>query len=259
MMRLTPVAVVVLFLALHGCASSPAVKLSGRPVAPRLVRQIVKANHDLVRSLKGSGTISVETPELAQSGSFELQLHKPDSVLVNVEGPFGINVGSVLVTRNTFLFYNSLQNQVVSGPVTVDNLRRIFRMELTFDELMTLFTGGNFLRGDEGDPESIGEEENQVVMVYRSEQGSNRYFVDPASSLITRIQQFDNSGKLFLEARFEKFRSAGEVSIPRYVRLIQHATRRAVSVSFSSLDVNPGRAPLVFDIPANAERVLWKE
>jgi hypothetical protein len=196
---------------------------------------------------------------MAQSGSFELQLHKPDSVLVNVEGPFGINVGSVLLTRNSFLFYNSLQNQVVSGPVTAGNLRRIFKLELSFDELMTLFTGGNFIHEDNGEPESIGEEENQAVLVYRSGEGRRRYFVDPSTSLITRIQQLDTSGKLFLEARFERFRSTGEVSLPRHIRLIQHNARRAVSVSFSTLDVNPGRTPLVLDVPANAERIRWKE
>jgi hypothetical protein len=259
MMRVLPVVAVAFLMSLHGCAPSPAVKLSGRSVSPRIVQNIVKANHDLVRSLSGSGTISVETSEVAQSGSFELQLHKPDSVLVDVEGPFGINVGSVLLTRDSFLFYNSLQNQVVSGPVNANNLRRIFKMELTFDELMTLFTGGSFFREDERDPESTMEEENQFVLIYRAGENRRRYFVDPVSMLITRIQHLDNSGKMFLEERFERFRTVGGVSLPRYIRLTQHTARRAVSVSFSTLDVNPGRAPLVLDIPANAERIRWKE
>ena len=259
MVRAAPVVAVVLCITLHGCAPSPAVKLSGRSVSPQTVRNVARANHDLVRSLSGSGTISVETPEVAQSGSFELQLHKPDSLLVNVEGPFGINVGSVLLTRDTFLFYNSLENQVVSGSVNTNNLRRIFKMELTFDELMTLFTGGNFFGEDDGDPESVMEEENQIILIYRTGQGRRRYFVDPVSMLIARIQHLDNNGKMFLEERFERFRTVGEVSLPRYIRLTQHTARRAVSVSFSTLDVNPGRAPLVLDIPANAERIRWKE
>ncbi len=259
MKHIVPAAGIILATSLFGCASSPAIRLAGKPVSPQLVREIVKANHELVQSLSGRGTISVETPEIAQSGSFELQLHKPDSVLVNVEGPFGIDVGSVLLTRNSFLFYNSFQNQVVSGPVTANNLRRIFKMDVTFDELMTLFTGGSFFREDERDPESISEEENQVILVYRSAYGHRRYVVDPASMLIARIQHLDINGKLFLEERFDRFRTVGEVSLPRYIRLTQHAARRALSVSFSALDVNPGRAPLVLDIPANAEQIRWKE
>jgi len=259
MKLIMPAACIILAISHFGCASSPAIRPSGKPVSPQQVREIVKANHELVRSLSGTGTISVETPEIAQSGSFELQLHKPDSVLVNVEGPFGLNVGSVLLTRSSFIFYNSIQNQVVSGPVTANNLRRIFKMDVTFDELMTLFTGGSFFREDDRDPESIGEEGNQVVLVYRSEYGQRRYVVDPASLLIARIQHLDAKGKLFLEERFDRFRAVGEVSLPRYIRLTQHTARRALSVSFSALEVNPGRAPLVLDVPANAERIHWRE
>ena len=259
MLRLAPVLVVALLMIVHGCAPSPAVKLSASSVSPRTVRQIVNANHERVQSLGGTGTISVETPDIAQSGSFELQLRKPDSVLVNVEGPFGINVGSVLLTRNNFLFYNSLENQLVSGPVNAANLRRIFKMELTFDELLTLFTGGSFFREDDGDPEAITTEDEQYVITYRSESGRRRYFVDPVSMLIARIQHLDGKGKLFLEERFEKFRMVGEVSLPRYIRLTQQTARRAVSVSFSKLAVNASRAPLMIEIPSNAERIRWKE
>lgn len=259
MMRFVLVLAAAVLITIHGCAPSPAVKFSGKSVSPQMVQRIVKANHELVQSLTGTGTISVESPEIAQSGSFELQLHKPDSVLVKVEGPFGIDVGSVLLTRNSFLFYNSFENQVVSGSVNANNLRRIFKMDLTFDELMTLFTGGSFLGDDNGDPELIGEEESQAVFVYRSEYGRRRYFVDPTSMLITRVQHLDSSGRLFLEERFERFRTVGEVSLPRYIRLTQHSSHRVMSVSFSTLDVNSGRAPLVLDIPANAERVRWKE
>ena len=132
-------------VSLAGCASVPRLDLTGRTVNPENVQRIVRGNYEKVHSMTGSGTISVETPETAQSGSFELFLRKPDSVLVKIEGPFGISVGSVLITREEFIFYNSLQNQLITGPVTSANLNRIFRVKLTFDELLTLFTGGSFL------------------------------------------------------------------------------------------------------------------
>lgn len=253
------VTLVLVAALLYGCAPSPAVKVSGKSISPREIKEAVRANHEAVRSMSGSGTISVETPEMAQSGSFDLQLRKPDSVLVTVEGPFGINVGSVLLTRTSFTFYNSLENQLVSGVVTPGNLRRIFRMEMTFDDLLTLFSGGTFLREDNGDPASITEEENQLVFVYRSEDGERRYFVDPATLLITRVQRLDSGGKPTLEARFERYRVIGDAHLPGLVRLTQQVARRRVSVSFSSLQVNADVPPLVLDVPANAERIRWKE
>ena len=249
---------VVAVSVLAGCASVSTINLAGKTISPEMVQQIVKVNRERVLSVKGSGTISVETPDIAQSGSVELLLHKPDSILVKVEGPFGINVGSALITRTDFCFYNSLQNQYVTGAVNAATLNRIFRVNLTFDELLSLFTGGSILAGDGTSADSLSIEENQFVLTYKHETGSRRYWIDPATLLIARIQLLDGTGRLFLEERFEKFRALGEASLPRQIRITQHLSRRIVAVAFSDLAINTGAAPLVLDVPTNAERVYWK-
>lgn len=245
-------------LLIAGCASVPKPDLAARTVNPETVRRIVQGNYEKVRSMTGTGTISVETPEIAQSGSFELFLRKPDSVLVKIEGPFGISVGSALITRNGFVFYNSLQNQVITGSVTSANLNRIFRVKLTFDELLTLFTGGSFLASDDSPPEAVDVEENQYVLTFRNAEGTRRYWLDPVSLLITRIQHLDLKGKLFFEERYEKFRTFGDASLPRFIRVTQHTGQRMIGVTFSSLAINTGGSPLVVDIPKNAERIRWQ-
>jgi outer membrane lipoprotein-sorting protein len=245
-------------LLLAGCASVPKPDLAGKTVNPETARRIVRGNYEKVHSMTGSGTISVETPEIAQSGSFELFLRKPDSVLVKIEGPFGISVGSVLITRGEFVFYNRFQNQVITGPVTSANLNRIFRVKLTFDELLTLFTGGSFLASDDASPETVAVEEDQYVLTYRNTDGIRRYWLDPLSLLITRIQHIDQKGKLYFEERYEKFRTYGDASLPRFIRVTQHTSQRMIGVTFSSLDINTGGSPLVVDIPKSAERIRWQ-
>ena len=258
MNRINAVLFVFFVIILGGCSSVPSANLTGRSISPEIVQRIVKVNKEKVQSLTGSGTLSIETPEMAQSGSFELLLHKPDSILVKVEGPFGIHVGAVLLTRTDFSFYNSLQNQLITGTVNASNLKKIFRMNLTFDELLSLFTGGSFFAGDDESPDSITVEDNQFVLTYGKEHGSRRYWIDPATLLILKIQHIDASGKLDLEERFEKFRDLGDASLPRQIRLTQYQARRVVAVAFSSLAINTGDVPLVLDVPTNAERVHWR-
>jgi len=243
---------------LNGCASVPTANLAGKAISPEMVQRAVKVNRERVQSLNGSGTITVETPDIAQSGSFELMLHKPDSILVKIEGPFGIHVGAALLTRTGFVFYNSMQNQLITGSINAANLNRIFRVNLTFDELLNLFTGGSFVAGDEDNPDSLVVEDNQFVMSYGNSAGSRRYWIDPGTMLIVKIQHTDARGKLVLEERFERFRDVGDASLPRQIRLTQHQARRVVAVAFSSLAINAGDAPLVIDIPTNAERVRWQ-
>jgi outer membrane lipoprotein-sorting protein len=250
--------VVWIIVLLDGCATVPTANLAGKAITPEMVQRIVQVNHDRVQSLNGSGNITVETPEIAQSGSFELVLHKPDSILVKIEGPFGIHVGSVLLTRSGFVFYNSLQNQLITGSVNAANLNRIFRINLTFDQLLNLFTGGSFAAGDKNAPDSLVIEENQFVMSYGNSAGARRYWIDPATLLISKIQHTDSKGKLVLEERFEKFRDLGDAWLPRQIRLTQHQAHRVVAVAFSSLAINAGGVPLVLDVPTNAERVRWQ-
>jgi len=249
----------VIFLLLAGCASAPRPDLAGKTIDPESVRRAVQINKDKIRSVTGYGSVSVESPELAQSGSFELELRKPDSVFVKIEGPFGISVGSALITRNNFVLYNSYQNQVITGPVNATNLRRIFRITLTFDELLNLFTGGSFLASDESQAEAVTVEDNQYILLYRSAAGSRRYWIDPATLLITRVQHLDQKGKLYVEERYEKFRTLGGASLPRFIRVIHHASRRAIGVMFSSLAINTAGAPLIVEIPKNAEQIRWEQ
>lgn len=242
-------------MVLWGCSSSSSLRTSARTVTPELVQQSVRTNQERVRSLKGSGNITLETPEIAQSGSFELMLRKPDSVFVKLEGPFGIEVGAALLTRKEFFFYNSLQNRLISGTMNASNLRRILRVNLSFDELLNMITGGTFFPEDQGAPDTVTIEDNQSVLTYRHESGSRRYWIDPESLLIARIQHVDRQGKLRFEQRFANFRSIEGTSLPYRVRITQLAERRTVALSYSSIAINTDALRFTLEVPENAERV----
>src|SRR3989304_4021289 len=125
--------------------------------------------------MHGEGRLNVETPDFAQSASFTLTLRKPDSILVKINGPFGMDVGSALLTRSDFLFYNSLQNQLISGTMNTANLGRLLRLNLTFDEIISLFTGGTFLQDDRDEPDRFDVEDDQFVMTYAYGSGTRKY------------------------------------------------------------------------------------
>jgi outer membrane lipoprotein-sorting protein len=242
-------------MALGGCSSSSSLRNSARTVTPDLVQQSVRNNQERVRSLKGSGNITLETPEIAQSGSFELMLRKPDSVFVKLEGPFGIEVGAALLTRQDFFFYNSLQNRLISGTMNASNLRRILRVNLSFDELVNMITGGTFFPEDQGAPDTVTVEDDQFVLTYRHEGGIRRYWIDNESLLIAKIQHIDRGGRLQFEQRFANFRSIEGTSLPYRVRITQLAERRTVALSYSSIAINTDALQFTLDVPENAERI----
>ncbi len=252
-MRRQRASLVVAGFLLVGCGPA-AIRYADRAVTPAMLQESVKQNQQRVHSLTGSGSISVETPELAQSGSFELELRKPDSLLVKIEGPFGIDVGSAMVTRSKLSFYYSFQNKLVEGPTNPGNLGRVFQIPLDFDDVLNLFTGGFFLSEDLNAPSRFAIEDEEFVLTYDRFTGTRRYWVDPRIMQIVKIHHMDGSGKVVLEQLFSKFRTVDGVVVPQYVRITMMRERRRVSVAYSDLVINPANLEFDFDVPGNASR-----
>ncbi len=246
-----------LLLIAASCATHKA-SIGGGRVSPDRVHEVVLSNQSRMTTAIGKGTIAVETPSFAQSGSFLLSLKKPDTLLITLQGPFGIRVGSALVTRTQFTFYNSLENRLYSGETNTRNLFRVMRVNIGFDDLMNLFTGGIFLRGDGGEPDTAGVEEDQYFFVYRNGSGLHKYYIDPGTLLITRTQALDDQGKLELDQQFLNFQSVDSTTIPFTIRLIQPKERRMISVVYSDLNLNQPDLKLNFSYPQNAKRVTWQ-
>lgn len=245
----------IALLLVIGCSSIPAVKIGSNAVPVALIHERVRANLQHVRTISGSGNITIESLEMAGSGSFQIALLKPDSVLLKLEGPFGIDVGAALITRTDFLFYNSMQNQLISGSTSPANLSRFLRINVTFDDLLNLFAGSSFFAEDEGATDDLTTEENHYVLIYHQADRTRRYWIDPEKLLIKRIQHLDARGKLIAEQQYTNYRSVGDVFFPSNIRLIHQADRRVLSIHYSTVEVNTAPPSFTLDIPGNARRI----
>src|SRR5438552_3424073 len=96
----------------------------------------VQQRYAYVKTLKGGGSITVESREASQNGSFDVDLKKPDSVLVELHGPFGLHVGTLSLSRDQFIFYNRMENNAVVGKPDGETLHSMFHLNMQFDELL---------------------------------------------------------------------------------------------------------------------------
>ena len=257
MFRLFFFAFCIFVIALVGCRTTSPLNPGDRSISYSEVQEITHRHHAYIHSMMGKGQISIETPEIAQSGSFILTLQKPDSVLINLQGPFGIKVGSVLITRTEFLFYNSLENKLITGLSSRENLNRILHVQLNFDDLLYLFVGGTFLESDLHAPDETHIEDNQFVFIFSSLKTSRRYWIDPTTLYIQKIQFLDQSGKLALEQIFSDFEDVNGFTMPYTIRIIQPKARQRLTFTYSEILVNTEKLHFTFTIPSNAERIHW--
>lgn len=239
---------------LIGCASPTTLPEAD----PSLIIRSVEDHHERIKTLEGSGRLAIETPEIAQSASFRVSIIKPDSLLVNVEGPFGLDLGSALITRTSFTFYNSLQNQLLTGPTDPATLSRIFRVRLTFDDVLTLFTGGAFLQDDRRTPDRVEQDDDAYLLTFQDPGSTRRYWVAAGDFRITRAEQASPDGNPLAEQRFSDFHAVDGVTLPFRVRVTMQRERRMVSIAYSNLTINHAVPALTISYPENAERRAFR-
>ncbi len=220
-----------------------------------LIGMVDDANAKLV-TMTGRGTISFESPEQAGTASFDLSLRKPDSLLVALEGPFGIDVGTLFLSRQLFVMYNSMENHVTTGVPTARAIRSVVPFDLTYDQILDAFTGA-FPIEEKGDtPISYTVDEDQLRLVYACGSDSCSYWIDPTDLLVRRYLRANRQGEVLMEATTSGTIEDAGARIPRRVVVTFPGEKRRVSIHFSKADLNTSSVSFDFTIPPNAHRTV---
>ena len=126
---------------LWGCSTEKKISTTERVIpANRLLRKM-EGNRRIIKTFRGTGTIFVKSEKFTGKTSFEILIKKPDSIKISIYGPFGIDVAQGLFSKDKFLFYDVLRNRAFTGKENEDVLQKLFKIDLSFEDLLDSFTG----------------------------------------------------------------------------------------------------------------------
>ena len=244
------------FLLLASCAPErKGISLDPAAVDPGTLVRMVHERSGLVRTLQGFGTVTFESPEFGGTAAFELSLRKPDSLLVLLEGPFGIDLGTLFLSRENFLAYNSQENLVVTGVPQGSTIRSIIPFDLTFDEVVNAFSGSFEIRFQESDVEAYTVDDDRFLLVLSCGTHRCSYWIDNSLLQVTRYEVHDDSGDIILQASLSSFTGDDGGSVPKRIILWFPAEDRQISVHYSALTINPEAPSFVYSVPTDARVV----
>jgi outer membrane lipoprotein-sorting protein len=251
--RFLPVLLVVVVL-LGGCVSTKKLIRRERTMALNDVLLEVGARNSKVHSLKGDGSITVESPEGSNTGSFDAYLKKPDSLRVELNGPFGIHIGTLTLSREQFLFYNRMENTAIVGKPDGTTLRSMFRLKMKFDEVIHAFTGEFPSAAADDSLERFYVYDDQYVIKYHTQDGSKEYHIDGDTFIITSYRVYDNSGNISLAADATRIESGDDmpIAMPMLLRVIFPQEHRSVTIAYDGVQLNEP-VGCSFTLPRKAE------
>ena len=230
--------------------------LDAKAVDAQTLVSFVQKQQDKLQSIVGKGTVTFESPEFAGNAAFELSLKKPDSLLVTFEGPFGIDLGTLFISRDKYLVYNSMENRVITGIPSAKTIRSIIPFDLTLEQVIGAFSGSFPFPSDTQALQSYTIDDDMFLLMYRCGSGTCRYWVDSRYVLVKKYEMRDEHDTVVMDAVASSFDEEGAVSAPKRVRIRFPSERRQLSVSYSSFTLNDATPSFVYSIPSNARTIV---
>lgn len=246
-----------LLLILSSCSPRRSeVGLRPSETPPSTLIGLVEAADARLETMTGRGTISFESPDMSGTASFDLALRKPDSLLAAFEGPFGIDVGTLFLSRQLFIMYNSMENRVTTGVPTARAIRSVVPFDLTYEQILDAFTGSFPIVERGSTPLSYTVDNDQLRLVYACGEDSCSYWIDPADLLVRRYLRQNSRGEILMEATSSGLIEGEGARIPRRVVVSFPPEKRRVTIHFSRANLNTPAVSFEFTIPPNARRTV---
>jgi outer membrane lipoprotein-sorting protein len=245
---------------LFGCSAEKEIETTERVIpASRLLRKM-EGNRRKVKTFQGTGTINVRSEKFSGKTSFEIFVKKPDSIKISIYGPFGIDVAHGLFTGNKFIFYDVLRNRVFTGEESKDVLQKLFKVNLSFEELLDSFTGAvnltSKLLTEPTDYEILDDIYNLTYTDTTSNKKST-YRVSKDDLRITEYLVTTLDGKEMLYGEYSKFKDYDGVPIPSTLLIRNKNEKQSVFVEYKKIFVNRKIESLTIDLPTDIEIIKW--
>lgn len=248
-----------MIVTLDGCVPSKPIEDEELLSSERLINKL-EANRRKIKNFEGVGVFEIDSEQFSNSASFQIIMQKPDSVYFSVLGPFGMELAQALVTKENYIFYDALQNTAYRGSVDDNVLQNIFKVNLSFSDLIDAFLGSvNLTPNLYKQPSSYSVEGQEYVLTYDDEESqlTSVYRVDILQLGITnyRLISFDNS--INLEGNYSKFELIENVAVPFDIEVTNKSENQKVKITYKNIFANAKGIKVKFDLPPDAEIIEW--
>lgn len=258
------ISLIILFLSnililINGCVPSQPTEEFELLPSERLTNKL-EANRRKIKNFEGTGTIFVNSPQMDNSAAFRIVLQKPDSIYLTIMGPFGIELAQAIVTKDKFTFYDALKNTAYIGAVNSNALQSIFRINLSFEDLLDAFVGSvNLTNNLYRAPDNYYVEDDRYVLTYLDSARTNKtiYRVDVRQLGITEYQLFGLDDELILEGKYSDFELLENVAVPYKIAIENKTDDQRIGIEYKKINVNKENIYIDFKIPDDATIIKW--
>jgi outer membrane lipoprotein-sorting protein len=261
MIKIKKIAVVLIALSfVIGCSSEKEITNVEKIIPANRLLKKLEGNRRKIKTFEGNGTLSIKSEKFSGKTSFKILINKPDSIKISIYGPFGIDIAHGLFSKDNFEFYDVLKNRVIIGKNSNDVLEKLFKIDLSFEELIDAFAGAvnltDNLRKEPTDYEQLQDIYN-LTYIDRAENKKNKYRISKDDLKITDYYVLTLSDKELLSAEYSNFQNYEDVPVPLSVLIRNKNEFQSVSIEYKKIKVNEKLSSLKINLPSDVKTIKW--
>ncbi|MCZ6702175.1 MAG: DUF4292 domain-containing protein [Ignavibacteria bacterium] len=225
----------------------------------RLINKL-EANRRKIRNFEGVGVLEIKSEQYDNSANFRVVMQKPDSIYLTIFGPFGIELAQALVTNDSYIFYDAIENTAYKGDVNEDILKAIFKINLSFSDLMDAFVGSvNMTQNLYKQPNSYEVYYDKYVLTYIDPVTyiTTIYKVDIRELSITDYKLSAEDGSVNIEGKYSNFELVENVAMPFSIKIENKLADQILSIDYRNIVANQQGVYIDFIIPEDATIISW--
>lgn len=239
----------------YSCSSSSVANVNDYTVSE--VISAINSNSRKLNSLKGEGVISIDSPEMSNSGSFTLSIVKPDSLYIKLEGPFGVSIAAILLTRDKFTYYNIQDNKVIIAPSTAANIKAVMRLKLSLDDFLEGFTASYSFADTNSQNYSLSPKGDNLLLVQKTADETKFFTIHPMKKYVIQYKVTDRDGKEKMIVEYENYSEENGYFFPNKIKISRTASSEYVFLDYSSKELNKGYLGYKIKYPKSAKVIEW--
>ena len=252
---LVPIIVVFTMSAISGCASVKEAVTFDRTLAYDQIIDMVNTQASKVQTFSAEGSLSINSPRMAQTAGFEVHVRRPDSVKIVVSGPFGITVGEALFTKDRFVAYSPLQNTLYNGNTSVST-GFMGTIDVPPAVVLDALTGVRNFDAPKTYPDSFYVTRSFYIAKFSTPKGWSTYTVDPVSGHIVEVERNSNDNKTTeWRETYSYTKNENNEWQPVTTEIDIPAKKLHISIDYSAVHYNRPLPSLFIAYPNDAERV----
>jgi hypothetical protein len=217
----------------------------------------VNDNSSKVDLIHSESVVKFKASSLDQTGEIEIKVKKNDDIWFRIWGSFAFVSKDAFIAhfnRKKFIYFDNLNDKVIEGPTTDNNIGYIARIKCSFDDLLNVMSGTGRVVYGNADTLAI---ENDIIIVVKGKDKVVKYTLDANKKYVEKYSYYNSKKKEYLRINFGNFVNVNGGYFAKKVDITKPLTSEYLKIVNESYTTSNQNMNFNVDFPSDVRRVKW--